>query len=70
MKYSTLGQLNDKVDVYSFGILLLEIINGKKNFDFALSTNKNYFLEWVCANCFFLCAHLLNVYGIMVHITN
>jgi serine/threonine protein kinase len=24
-EYATLGQLNDKVDVYSFGILLLEI---------------------------------------------
>jgi hypothetical protein len=27
------GQLSDKADVYSFGVLLLETISGKKNQD-------------------------------------
>jgi hypothetical protein len=53
LKYSTLGQLNDKVDVYSFGILLLETLISKKNIEFTLSTNKNYLLEWVSAIFFF-----------------
>ncbi|CAK9230908.1 unnamed protein product [Sphagnum troendelagicum] len=45
-EYATLGQLSDKVDVYSFGILLLEIISGRKNIDFTLSIDKIYLLEW------------------------
>jgi serine/threonine protein kinase len=59
-EYETLGQLSDKVDVYSFGILLLEIISGRKNIDFTLSIDKIYLLEWVSAKSIFcLCAHLL-----------
>ncbi|KAH9556098.1 hypothetical protein CY35_07G008700 [Sphagnum magellanicum] len=46
LEYATLGQLSDKVDVYSFGILLLEIISGRKNIDFTLSIDKIYLLEW------------------------
>ncbi|CAM6033277.1 unnamed protein product [Sphagnum compactum] len=45
-EYATLGQLSDKVDVYSFGILLLEIISGRKSMDFTLSIDKIYLLEW------------------------
>ncbi|KAK1301940.1 Cysteine-rich receptor-like protein kinase 1 [Acorus calamus] len=30
-EYIALGQLTEKADVYSFGVLLLEIISGKKN---------------------------------------
>ncbi|KAH8955710.1 hypothetical protein BDL97_07G001800 [Sphagnum fallax] len=45
-EYATLGQLSDKVDVYSFGILLLEIISGRKNIDFTLTIDKIYLLEW------------------------
>jgi serine/threonine protein kinase len=29
-EYATLGQLSTKVDVYSFGVLLLEIIRSRK----------------------------------------
>ncbi|KAG0622173.1 hypothetical protein M758_3G077100 [Ceratodon purpureus] len=32
-EYATLGQLSDKVDVYSFGVLCLEIISGRRNID-------------------------------------
>jgi serine/threonine protein kinase len=53
-EYATLGQLSDKVDVYSFGILLLEIISGRKNIDFTLSIDKIYLLEWVSAKSTFL----------------
>ncbi|KAG0624024.1 hypothetical protein M758_3G218400 [Ceratodon purpureus] len=32
-EYASLGQLSDKVDVYSFGVLCLEIISGRRNID-------------------------------------
>jgi hypothetical protein len=54
-EYATLGQLSEKVDVFSYGVLLLEIVSGRKNIDFSLETNKIYLLEWVsvCALSFF-----------------
>ena len=30
-KYTSCGQLTDKVDVFSFGVLVLEIVSGRKN---------------------------------------
>jgi len=45
-KYAPLGQLNTKVDVYSFGILLLEIISGRKAI-LQNATSNMYLLEWV-----------------------
>jgi serine/threonine protein kinase len=45
-EYATLGQLSTKVDVYSFGILLLEIITGRKAI-LQNATNNMYLVEWV-----------------------
>jgi len=45
-EYATLGQLSTKVDVYSFGILLLEIISGRKVI-LQNATNNMYLVEWV-----------------------
>jgi serine/threonine protein kinase len=45
-EYATLGQLSAKVDVYSFGILLLEIISGRKAI-LQNATNNMYLVEWV-----------------------
>jgi serine/threonine protein kinase len=45
-EYATFGELSTKVDVYSFGVLLLEIINGRK----AILENvidKVYLVKWV-----------------------
>eukprot|EP01018_Ginkgo_biloba_P036586 Gb_16373 [translate_table: standard] len=36
-EYAMQGQLTEKADVYSFGVLLLEIVSGRKNTDFNLS---------------------------------
>jgi hypothetical protein len=30
-EYASYGQLSDKVDVYSFGVLCLEIVGGRRN---------------------------------------
>jgi serine/threonine protein kinase len=45
-EYATLGQLTPKVDVYSFGILLLEIVSGRKNINSTLASNKIYLVKW------------------------
>ncbi|CAK9869574.1 unnamed protein product [Sphagnum jensenii] len=44
-EYATLGQLSTKVDVYSFGVLLLEIISGRKAI-LQNATNNMYLVEW------------------------
>ncbi|CAK9864699.1 unnamed protein product [Sphagnum jensenii] len=44
-EYATLGQLSKKVDVYSFGVLLLEIISGRKAI-LQNATNNMYLVEW------------------------
>jgi serine/threonine protein kinase len=66
-EYAMHGQLSVKADVYSFGILLLELMCGRKNTDFNLSLEMQILLEWV-NYCFhyifnwqrlcFLCFHL------------
>jgi serine/threonine protein kinase len=49
-EYATCGQLIRKVDVYSFGIMMLEIISRRKSIDHELPTNDKYFLEKVRFN--------------------
>ncbi|CAK9236404.1 unnamed protein product [Sphagnum troendelagicum] len=44
-EYATRGQLTTKVDVYSFGVLLLEIISGRKNIDHNLPLEDIYLVE-------------------------
>ncbi|CAK9278303.1 unnamed protein product [Sphagnum jensenii] len=46
-EYATCGQLTIKADVYSFGILILEIISGRKCIDNELPPNDTYLLEKV-----------------------
>jgi serine/threonine protein kinase len=45
-EYASLGELTTKVDVYSFGILLLEIISGRKSIDDALPREEMYLVKW------------------------
>ncbi|CAK9882199.1 unnamed protein product, partial [Sphagnum jensenii] len=44
-EYATRGLLTTKVDVYSFGVLLLEIISGRKNIDHNLPQEDIYLVE-------------------------
>lgn len=46
-EYATQGQLSEKVDVYSFGVLMLEVVTGRKNIDFSLPSEEIYILAWV-----------------------
>ncbi len=45
-EYATFGELSTKVDVYSFGVLLLEIISGRKAI-LENATDKVYLVKWV-----------------------
>ncbi|XP_042442599.1 cysteine-rich receptor-like protein kinase 2 [Zingiber officinale] len=46
-EYAIHGQLSVKVDTYSFGVVILEIISGRKNNDVKLEPETQYLLEWV-----------------------
>ncbi len=45
-EYATFGELSTKVDVYSFGVLLLEIISGRKAI-LENAADKMYLVKWV-----------------------
>lgn len=46
-EYASLGQLSDKVDVFSFGVLCLEIISGRRNIDEKYPLDKVYLTRWI-----------------------
>ena len=46
-EYASLGQLSDKVDVFSFGVLCLEILSGRRNIDETLPLDEIYLSNWV-----------------------
>lgn len=41
------GHLTEKADIFSFGVVALEIISGRPNSDISLEEDKIYLLEWV-----------------------
>uniref|UniRef100_J3N896 Protein kinase domain-containing protein n=2 Tax=Oryza brachyantha TaxID=4533 RepID=J3N896_ORYBR len=45
-EYAIHGQLSEKVDTYSFGVVTLEIIGGRKLNDTRLEPDSQYLLEW------------------------
>jgi len=49
-EYAMLGQVSVKTDVYSFGVLVLEIITGRKNTDYNLPPEMQILLGWVRYN--------------------
>ena len=46
-EYVMHGRLSPKADVYSFGVLVLELISGQKNSSFNPSFGDQNLLEWV-----------------------
>lgn len=46
-EYAMRGYLTDKADVYSFGIVLLEIVSGKCNTSIKPKEDCFYVLDWV-----------------------
>ncbi|XP_068328175.1 cysteine-rich receptor-like protein kinase 44 [Pyrus communis] len=45
-EYAIRGELSEKADIYSFGVLVLEIISGRKNTDLTLSSDMQYLPEY------------------------
>ncbi|XVE88511.1 hypothetical protein DITRI_Ditri19aG0075000 [Diplodiscus trichospermus] len=45
-EYAMRGHLTEKVDVFGFGIVVLEIVSGRSNSDNSLEEDKIYLLEW------------------------
>lgn len=46
-EYALRGYLTDKADVYSFGIVALEIVSGKSNTGYVLKEDFESFIDWV-----------------------
>ena len=46
-EYAMHGRLSDKADVYSFGIVALEIVSGRCNTKHLSKEESFYLLEWV-----------------------
>ncbi|XP_024967017.1 cysteine-rich receptor-like protein kinase 10 [Cynara cardunculus var. scolymus] len=45
-EYAMHGNLTVKTDVYSFGVLVLEIVSGQKNLSFSLDSDCQNLLDW------------------------
>jgi hypothetical protein len=50
-EYASLGQLSEKVDVFSFGVLCLEVVSGRRNIDETQPADEVYLSNWVRFLC-------------------
>lgn len=46
-EYAMRGQLTEKADVFSFGIVALELVSGRHNSNIRLPPEQEYLLDWV-----------------------
>lgn len=51
-EYVMHGNLSVKVDVYSFGVMVLELVSGQKNSAFNLDPECENLLDWVRTRLF------------------
>ena len=49
-EYASSGKLTEKSDVFSFGVVLLELITGRKPVDESRSLGDESLVEWVSCN--------------------
>ncbi|KAL0909426.1 hypothetical protein M5K25_020296 [Dendrobium thyrsiflorum] len=45
-EYAMRGHLTEKVDVFSFGVVALEVLSGRRNSDPSLEEEQSYLLDW------------------------
>lgn len=46
-EYAIKGTLSEKADVYSYGVVVLEIISGRKSSEIRHEPVTEYLIEWV-----------------------
>ncbi|XP_075107257.1 putative serine/threonine-protein kinase At1g01540 [Nicotiana tabacum] len=46
-EYLSTGILDDKCDVYSFGILIMEIVSGKTSIEYTITEIEEYLIDWI-----------------------
>ena len=62
-EYALHGHVSTALDVYSFGILILEVVSGRKSIDLSKPEEEMYIRDWVRTNyssyliCPLFCAH-------------
>jgi serine/threonine protein kinase len=49
-EYAIRGELSEKADIYSFGVLVLEVISCRKNTDLTLPSDMQYLPEYVTSH--------------------
>jgi serine/threonine protein kinase len=53
-EYAIRGELSEKADIYSFGVLVLEILSCRKNTDLTLPSEMQYLPEYVGLHLFII----------------
>eukprot|EP00249_Psilotum_nudum_P010124 c22346_g1_i3 orf=973-2658(-) len=49
-EYALNGQLTEKADIFNFGLVVLEIVSGRRNTDLHQPPEKHHLLDWVCTS--------------------
>lgn len=58
-EYAMRGHMTEKVDVFAFGVVILETLAGRPNYDDSLDEDKAYLLEWVSLVCRRVSSHYI-----------
>jgi serine/threonine protein kinase len=59
-EYAMTGKLTKMSDIYSFGVIMLELITGRKAVDTTRPTREQILVHWVSSTLYFVLFHLLS----------
>ena len=63
-EYAASGKLTDKSDVFSFGVMLLELITGRRPVDAAQTFMEDSLVDWV--SCYLPYGSLLSISHVLI----